>query len=117
MGEFSRNSEHSISIRCKNHVLLSYLFPLNRPYPNGHHGLCPQFFNSAFSNKFMAVPKKLTCNQRLTPRDATVIPPNMRMGYWQTLDPNYDTKEKTFYAMTTRHHPFNLYAPDNENHV
>lgn len=79
----------------------------NRPFPNGNHGLCPQFYNSAFTHKFLAVPKKDTCNQTLTPRDATSFSPNMRMGYFQTLDPQWKTKEKTFYAITTKDYPFN----------
>lgn len=90
----------------------------NRPFPNGHHGLCPHFYNSAFTNKFVAVPKKTTCYQRTLPRDAISYSPNMRMGYWQALDPNYDTTEKTFYAITTRDYPFNSdVLSDSENHV
>lgn len=49
------------------------------PYPLGSHGLCPYFYNSAFSNQFFAIPKPAHCStsQRLPPN----IPDGMAMGY------------------------------------
>lgn len=49
------------------------------PYPLGSHGLCPYFYNSAFSNQFVAIPKPAHCStsQRLPPK----ISDGMAMGY------------------------------------
>lgn len=90
-----------------------------RPFPNGNHGLCPQFYNFAFTNVFEAVPKIKACNQGLTQRDAKIWSPHgLRMGYFQTLDPEYDTNEKTLYCITTRDAPFNSEIPtDKTNKV
>lgn len=77
-----------------------------RPFPNGNHGLCPVFYNSAFDHVFAAVMKNETCQQALVDRDAVPIAlETARMGYWQNYLNN--VSEITFYAKTTRDPPYN----------
>lgn len=49
-------------------------------YPKGSHGLCPYFYNSAFQNKFYAVPKPNHCNSQ---NEAKTYPFGYRMGYME----------------------------------
>lgn len=78
------------------------------PFPNGNHGLCPVFYNYAFSHVFAAVEKSETCRQTLNDRDAINLPRNhsIRMGYFQNLT-NSKLNEVNFYSFTSRDPPFN----------
>lgn len=80
-----------------------------RPFPNGNHGLCTQFYNSAFDNLFVAVEKNKTCRQRLNERDATDLPPDkvIRMGFYQNVHHMPELNGVNLYAITTRDSPFN----------
>lgn len=80
-----------------------------RPYPNGNHGLCPQFYNSAFNNVFAAVEKGKTCHQPINERDATDLPSDkvIRMGFYQNVYNIPELNEVNLYAMTSRDSPFN----------
>lgn len=51
------------------------------PPPKGSHGLCPYFYNSAFTHNFYAIPKPKECSSR---RFATSWPENFKMGYSET---------------------------------
>ncbi|CRL05724.1 CLUMA_CG018754, isoform A, partial [Clunio marinus] len=51
------------------------------PAPRGSHGLCPHFYNSAFSHDFYATENIFGCVSR---RIATNIPESFKMGYTET---------------------------------
>uniref|UniRef100_T1DIE1 Putative triacylglycerol lipase n=1 Tax=Psorophora albipes TaxID=869069 RepID=T1DIE1_9DIPT len=75
--------------------------PASGPYPKGSHGLCPYFYNSAFTHEFRAIPKPKECTSF---RAATHIPTDFRMGY---LSDANSTIIGDFYARTTKHYPYN----------
>lgn len=82
---------------------------LVRPFPLGNHGLCPVFYNSAFSNIFAAVEKSDTCRQAINDRDAIKLPRNrtIRMGYFQNVTQLAKLNGVNLYAATSRDPPFN----------
>lgn len=49
------------------------------PYPLGSHGLCPYFYNSAFENKFIAIPRPASCS--ISNRLPSNVSVDMAMGY------------------------------------
>jgi len=77
------------------------------PYPLGSHGLCPYFYNSAFSNKFYAIPKPEICipSNRLP----TNLPDGLAMGYvFNDLSELNDTIGFDYYANTYRLPPYHI---------
>lgn len=80
-----------------------------RPFPNGNHGLCPKFYNSAFKYYYPAVKKNKICGQTIDVRDASDWPHDgsFRMGYFQKIDAKAaNLNEKNFYCNTTRDPPY-----------
>ncbi|GAB0097672.1 hypothetical protein DMENIID0001_133370 [Sergentomyia squamirostris] len=75
------------------------------PYPKGSHGLCPYFYNSAFKNAFIAVPRPNHCPVPPAPgKMALEYPENFQMGYMEIR------KHKVFgtlYAVTSKNYPYN----------
>ncbi|KAJ6641405.1 Pancreatic lipase-related protein 2 [Pseudolycoriella hygida] len=77
------------------------------PYPLGSHGLCPYFYNSAFTNPFHAIPKPENCptSDRLPP----IIPDGMAMGYvFNDLSLVNETVGYDYYAHTFKRKPYHL---------
>jgi hypothetical protein len=54
------------------------------PPPYGSHGLCPYFYNSAFSNDFLAVEKGSQCGAG---KAALIWPRSFKMGYMELRKP------------------------------
>lgn len=50
-------------------------------FPRGSHGLCPRFYNSAFTHDFYATQNIYRCPTR---RFAVNVPKNFKMGYMET---------------------------------
>lgn len=94
-------------------LIKKFIFVTNvwlvRPFPLGNHGLCPVFYNYAFSNIFAAVDKGDTCRQSKNDRDAINLPRNqtIRMGYFQNQLKSTKLNEVNLYAVTSRDPPFN----------
>lgn len=53
------------------------------PFPKGSHGLCPYFYNSAFTHRFYAVPMPRNCKSN---RFAPNWPLGFRMGYFCEME-------------------------------
>lgn len=51
------------------------------PPPMGSHGLCPYFYNSAFRNRFPAVPRPATCPGGERMVEPQVVERGYYMGY------------------------------------
>lgn len=80
----------------------------SRPFPLDNHGLCPEFYISAFRNTFPAVVKNKTCNQPLDERDLKQLPNHtIRMGYFQSAEDAKSLNGVNLYAVTTRDAPYN----------
>ncbi|CAG9808811.1 unnamed protein product [Chironomus riparius] len=70
-------------------------------FPRGSHGLCPKFYNSAFTNNFYATENMYRCPSR---RVAVNVPKNFKMGYMETR------KNKVFgdlFSPTSECYPYN----------
>jgi hypothetical protein len=50
-------------------------------HPEGSHGLCPHFYNSAFTHDFLATDNVFHC---ISQRMALSIPKRFKMGYMET---------------------------------
>ncbi|KAG4073841.1 hypothetical protein HA402_014046 [Bradysia odoriphaga] len=75
------------------------------PYPLGSHGLCPYFYNSAFSNQFHAIPQPATCpTSKRLPMHPLV---GISMGYvFNDLSEVNDTTGYDYYANTYKMPPY-----------
>ncbi|XP_062560039.1 pancreatic triacylglycerol lipase-like [Armigeres subalbatus] len=71
------------------------------PFPKGPHGLCPHFYNSAFTHRFLAVPKPNNCYSN---RYALRWPLGFRMGYFCDMESGVHGE---LFAATTKNYPYN----------
>ncbi|XP_058822932.1 pancreatic triacylglycerol lipase-like [Topomyia yanbarensis] len=71
------------------------------PFPKGSHGLCPFFYNSAFTHNFYAVPMPKGCTSS---RYTGCWPRGYKMGYFS--DMNSDIQGE-FFSPTTKFYPYN----------
>jgi Lipase len=70
--------------------------------PMGSHGLCPYFYNSAFTNAFEAIPRPDFCP--VLPNTAASWPAGFKMGYMETRKAQV---KGNLYAATFRNPPYN----------
>ncbi|XP_065080224.1 uncharacterized protein LOC135703043 [Ochlerotatus camptorhynchus] len=77
--------------------------PAAGPFPKGSHGLCPYFYNSAFSHSFYAQPKPMNCNSN---RYASTWPPGFKMGYFCDMERSVGVLYGEQFASTTKKFPY-----------
>ncbi|XP_058826876.1 pancreatic lipase-related protein 2-like [Topomyia yanbarensis] len=82
--------------------------PAAGAYPKGSHGLCPYFYNSAFSNEFRAIRKPNEC---FSFRAVRKWPPGFRMGYFTDVESGVNGD---LFASTTNAFPYNEIEDTNE---
>ncbi|XP_055539473.1 lipase member H-like [Wyeomyia smithii] len=75
--------------------------PASGRYPKGSHGLCPYFYNSAFTHNFYAVPMPKSCSAR---RVTSTWPDGFKMGYFCDMESGF---EGELFSLTTKEYPYN----------
>lgn len=66
---------------CHHAMLIYRIFNYFLHTSTGSHGLCPKFYNSAFTNNFYATENIYRCPSR---RVAVNVPKTFKMGYMET---------------------------------
>ncbi|XP_058454945.1 lipase member H-like [Malaya genurostris] len=70
------------------------------PFPKGSHGLCPYFYNSAFTHNFYAVPKPKDCSSS---RYTGSWPSRFRMGYFSDMNSTFQAE---LFSPSSKYYPY-----------